>query len=45
MPAGHRLAQINIARMRAPIDDPIMTSFHAQLEDVNAAAETSSDFV
>jgi len=45
MPAGHQLAQINIARMRAPIDDPIMASFRAQLEAVNAAAEASSGFV
>ncbi len=45
MPTGHHLAQVNIARMRAPIDDPLMASFRAKLDEVNAAAEQSSGFV
>ena len=45
MPATHQLAQINIARMRAAIDDPLMASFRAQLDAVNAAAEQSDGFV
>lgn len=44
MPAYH-LAQINIARMLAPIDDPIMAEFVAQLAPVNALAENSPGFV
>lgn len=39
------LAQINIARMHAPIDDPIMADFVAQLAPINALAETSPGFV
>jgi len=44
MPAYH-IAQINIARMLAPIDDPIMTGFVAQLAPVNALADGSPGFV
>jgi len=42
---GYHLAQINIARMLAPIDDPIMAEFVAQLAPVNALAESSPGFV
>ena len=45
MPPIHHLAQINIARMRAPIDDPLMASFRAQLDEVNTTAEQSHGFV
>ena len=44
MTAFH-LAQINIARMLAPIDDPIMAEFVAQLPPVNALADQSPGFV
>ena len=44
MPNYH-LAQINIARMLAPIDDPIMAEFVAQLAPVNALADESPGFV
>jgi hypothetical protein len=44
MTAFH-LAQINIARMLAPIDDPIMADFVAQLPPINALAEQSPGFV
>src|SRR5512145_1642184 len=44
MPEYH-LAQINIARMLAPIDDPIMVDFVAQLPPINALAEASPGFV
>lgn len=40
-----QLAQINIARMLAPIDSPIMADFVANIDDINALAETSSGFV
>ena len=39
------LAQINIARMLAPIDDPVMERFVAQLPPINALAEASPGFV
>ena len=41
----YHLAQINIARMLAPIDDPIMAEFVAQLVPVNALADGSPGFV
>lgn len=39
------LAQLNIARMRYPIDAPEMSTFLVQLADVNAAAEAADGFV
>lgn len=39
------LAQINIARMLAPIDDPIMEEFVAQLPPINALGDQSPGFV
>lgn len=39
------LAQVNIARAHAPIDDPLMTEFVAQLDTINALADTSPGFV
>lgn len=39
------LTQLNIARMRAPLDDPIMAEFVAGLERVNSLAERSPGFV
>ena len=39
------LAQINIAKMLAPIDSPVMADFVANLDAVNALAETSEGFV
>ena len=44
MPAYH-LAQINIARMLAPIDHPIMAEFVAQLAPINALADQTPGFV
>jgi|SRR5687767_15044010 len=41
----YHLAQINIARMLAPIDDPIMADFVAQLVPVNALADSSPGFI
>lgn len=38
-------AQINIARMLAPIGDPIMADFVARLAPVNALADQSPGFV
>ncbi len=42
---NYHLAQINIARLVAPIDDPRIAEFVAQLDPVNALAEKSPGFV
>ena len=39
------LAQVNIARMRAPLDDPVMAGFVARLNEINALADASRGFV
>jgi hypothetical protein len=40
-----QLAQINIGRLMAPVDDPRIAEFVAQLDEVNALAEQSAGFV
>jgi hypothetical protein len=45
MSHAYRLAQINLARMIAPLGDPIMAEFVAQLEPINALADHSPGFV
>jgi heme-degrading monooxygenase HmoA len=44
---SHRfhLAQFNIARALAPLDDPLLADFVAQIDAMNAAAETSPGFI
>lgn len=39
------LAQVNIARMLAPIDDPVMADFVNNLDRINALAEKNEGFV
>jgi len=39
------LAQVNIARMKAPIDSEVMAGFVARLDEINALADGSSGFV
>ena len=39
------LAQLNIARMVAPIDSPVMADFVANLDPINRLAENSNGFV
>jgi hypothetical protein len=39
------LAQINLAYMRAPQDDPLLADFVAQLDAINALADQSPGFV
>jgi hypothetical protein len=39
------LAQINIGRMKAPLDTPAMAGFMSRLDDLNALADRSSGFV
>jgi hypothetical protein len=45
MSDAYHLAQINLARMIAPIDDPLMAAFVAQLGTINALADRSPGFV
>jgi hypothetical protein len=40
-----QLAQVNIAEMKGPIDGTIMADFVAQLDRINALAESSPGFV
>ena len=39
------IAQVNISRMNAPLDDPIMAGFIARLDEINALADRSPGFV
>src|SRR5207237_5555640 len=39
------LAQVNIGRLRAPLEDPIMDGFRSQLDPINALADRSAGFV
>ena len=43
--ARFHLAQFNLARGRAPIDDPLMAGFVSQLDRINTLAEQSPGFV
>lgn len=42
---AYQLAQLNVARMTAPLTDPVMADFVANLEPINALAERSPGFV
>ena len=42
---AYQLAQINIGRLVAPIDDPKIAEFVAQLDPVNALADRAPGFV
>ena len=39
------LAQLNVGRLRAPMDDPIIDDFRTNLAPINALAEVSPGFV
>jgi hypothetical protein len=39
------LAVFNIARLRAPMDDPLIDDFRNNLDPINALAESSPGFV
>ena len=43
--AHFQLAQINVGRLVAPLDDPRIADFLAQLDEVNTLAEQSPGFV
>ena len=42
---GFHLAQVNIGRLKAPIDDPLIADFVAQLDEINALADRSPGFI
>lgn len=42
---AYHIAQINIGRMTAPLDSPIMAEFVNNLDRINALAESSPGFV
>lgn len=44
-PTSHALAQVNIARLLAPLDSEPLAGFVAQLEPVNALADAAPGFV
>ena len=43
--ANYQLAQCNIARLRAPIDSPLLSEFVAALEPINRLADEAPGFV
>jgi hypothetical protein len=43
--ADHHLAQLNIARLRAPIDSPVLADFVSALPEINGRAERSPGYV
>ena len=42
---NYHLAQLNIARMLAPIESPQLSDFVANLDRINALAEAADGFV
>jgi hypothetical protein len=43
--ATHHLAQLNIGRIPAPLDSPVLAGFVDNLEPVNAIADAAPGFV
>jgi hypothetical protein len=41
---NYHIAQVNVARMKAPLDDPSMAGFVARLDEINALADRSPGF-
>jgi hypothetical protein len=41
----HHLAQVNVSRLLAPLDSPLLADFMAALDEVNAEADRSPGFV
>lgn len=42
---AYQIAQVNIGRIRAPLDDPVMAGFVTRLDEINSLAEQSPGFV
>ena len=45
MPSRFHLAQVNIGRVLAPIDDPLLAGFVERLDEINALADVAPGFV
>ncbi|AGI25005.1 hypothetical protein H681_15685 [Pseudomonas sp. ATCC 13867] len=45
MSSNYHLAQVNIAKARAPLDQPLMKGFVDQLDAINRLAEASPGFI
>lgn len=45
MPRAHHLAQLNVGRLVAPLDDPRIADFVADLDRINALADAHPGFV
>jgi hypothetical protein len=43
--ATHHLAQLNVGRIRGPIDGPVMAAFVAGLDRINALADAAPGFL
>lgn len=43
--SGYHLAQINVGRLRAPVDDPLIRDFRDNLDRINAIADAAPGFV
>lgn len=43
--SSYYIAQVNIARMKAPLESPVMAGFVARLAEINALADRSPGFV
>ena len=43
--ARYNIAQVNIGRIRAELDDPMMAGFVNRLAEINALADSSPGFV
>lgn len=43
--SDYHLAQVNVAKMRWPLEDPRMQGFSSRLDEINAVAERSAGFV
>lgn len=43
--ANYHIAQINIGRVKGPVQDPVMAGFMTRLDDLNALADRSPGFV
>ena len=41
----YQLAEINVGRLRAPVDDPMIADFVANLDRINALADSAPGFV
>jgi hypothetical protein len=43
--SGCHLAQVNVGRLRAPVDDPLIDDFRNALDQINALADAQPGFV